>query len=385
MKRVVRRGRSLSDERVLRESIKRKEGMRWKKVQRHQSIKLDGGLGQGFFQAGDGSTLLWLLRRIPFTKLLATGATSLADASLLEGRVTLGTSPVYSSSWLLVGTSWASWWEDVTVILRVLMVVVSWRLVLLVWVSWALATTLVLAGLADLDLCWELSLAMMAGTAHTHADRPADQILTTSAGWDGEFVLVTVLALSALAVTGAVLVLWLLGWEARASLAAAVLALGASLIGTEGGTTAMAVAVDSHTDLLVDTLTLWWSRGEAPVGWVDLESMLGEECLSTLSRRKDWWLWWSILWDSRGGLGLLDLLSLDGDRSGGGFLLLAGDLSDGGNRSSVLSLGRLDAQDLVEKTTSTAKSLVGARARCDGWNGLFCCCCGGGRHFVNVW
>jgi hypothetical protein len=104
--------------------------------------------------------------------------------------------------------------------------------------------------------------------------------------------------------------------EARASLASAVMALGASLLGTEGGSATMAVAMNSHTNLLVNAFTLWWLRGKAPVGWVDLKSMLSKQCLSTLSRRQDWWLWWSILWG--GGLGLLDFLSLDGNwRSGG--------------------------------------------------------------------
>jgi len=58
---------------------------------------------------------------------------------------------VNSSSWLLVGATWASRREDITIILRILMIVVSRWLVLLVWVSWALSATLVLAILADLD------------------------------------------------------------------------------------------------------------------------------------------------------------------------------------------------------------------------------------------
>lgn len=104
--------------------------------------------------------------------------------------------------------------------------------------------------------------------------------------------------------------------EARAGLATSMLALGAGLVGTEGGSTAMAVAVDSHADLLVDTLALWWLGGESPVGWVDFQTMLSKECLSTLSRGEDWWLWCSVLWG--GGLGFLDFFGLDGDWCGSG-------------------------------------------------------------------
>src|SRR5690606_18423718 len=123
--------------------------------------------------------------RISFTKLLTACATSLTDASLLEGRVALSAGPVDSLSWLLVGASWASRREKVA-IFWILMIVVSWWLVLLMWVPWALATPLVLAVLANLDLSWEHSLAVMAGTTDAHTDGAADQVLTTGAGWDGE-------------------------------------------------------------------------------------------------------------------------------------------------------------------------------------------------------
>jgi len=315
--------------------------------------------------------LLWLLGRVSFAKLITVRTARLAYASLLEGRVAPGAGPVNSSSWLLVGASWASRWEDIA-ILRVLIIVVPWWLVLLVWVSWTLAAPLVFAVLADLDLGREQGLAVMASTANAHANWTADQVLTAGAGWDGEFILVTVLLLAALvAAAGAVLVLWLLGWEARASLASAVMALGASLLGTEGGSATMAVAMNSHTNLLVNAFTLWWLRGKAPVGWVDLKSMLSKQCLSTLSRRQDWWLWWSILWG--GGLGLLDFLSLDGNWRSGGFFLLANNLGDGRDGSSVLSL-LVDAQDLAEEAASTTESLVGAGAGGDRRNGVLCWC-----------
>lgn len=220
--------------------------------------------------------LLWFLGRIPFTELFAIGTASLTDASLLEGRVTPGAGPVNSSSWLLVGAAWASRWENITVILRILMIIVSWRLVLLMRISWALSAALMLAFLADLDAGRELSLAVMAGAANTHADGSADQVLTTGTAWDGEFVLVLVAFLMTILVAMTVLVLWLLCWEARAGLASSVLALGASLVGTKRGTAAMAVAMDSHANLLVNTFALWWLSSETPVGWVDLQSMLCE-------------------------------------------------------------------------------------------------------------
>lgn len=242
---------------------------------RPPKTQLDSCLRKGFLQTGFGSTaipvvLLWLLGRIPFTKLFAIGTASLTDTSLLVSRVTPGASPVNSSSWSLVRAAWASRWENITVILRILMIIVSWRLILLMRIPWALSAALMLAFLADLDAGWELSLAVMAGTANTHADGSADQVLTTGTAWDGEFVLVLVALLMAILVTMTVLVLWLLCWEARTGLASSVLALGASLVSTKGGSAAMAVAMDSHANLLVNTFTLWWLSSETPVGWVDL-------------------------------------------------------------------------------------------------------------------
>lgn len=92
------------------------------------------------------------------------------------------------------------------------MVVVSRWLVGLLGITRALTAPLVFALLADLDAGWELGLAVMAGTTDTHADWLADQVLSSSAGWDGENVLVLVLLLvvTLVAVAWAVLVLWLL-------------------------------------------------------------------------------------------------------------------------------------------------------------------------------
>ena len=67
-----------------------------------------------------------------------------------------------------------------------------------------------------------------------------------------------------------------LGWESRAFLASSMGAVGTGLIGAKRGLAAMALAVDSHHDLLLDPLTIPGGRS-SPLAWLKGEAILGKQ------------------------------------------------------------------------------------------------------------
>lgn len=88
---------------------------------------------------------------------------------------------------------------------------------------------------------------------------------------------------SSLTLLSLALGLLFLGRVARALLAASVLALLADPVGTEGGLAAVALAVDTHTDGLLDTLDIFVGRaGGNPLVGFQSQAVLGEECTRTL-------------------------------------------------------------------------------------------------------
>lgn len=68
--------------------------------------------------------------------------------------------------------------------------------------------------------------------------------------------------------------------------------LTAVLLTTEGGVALVAVAVNTHSDVLVNTLGLRSYIGEVPFRRVDVKTMLLEESLCPVGRRKGLRLGW---------------------------------------------------------------------------------------------
>ena len=129
----------------------------------------------------------------------------------------------------------------------------------------------------------EQGLANMAGTANSLADRLPNKILTTCSRRDGENEL---LALGSHGLRlGLGLLSLLLGFRGRiaeALLAAKVVALGAKFVGTQTCQAAMAIATNTHTDRLVDTLNVVADGTEDPLVRLEGQAVLLEQSSGSL-------------------------------------------------------------------------------------------------------
>ena len=115
-----------------------------------------------------------------------------------------------------------------------------------------MVTLSTLGGIPD-----EQGLADVASAADTLTDGLPDEILTTSSGRDRENELLALGSHGLRLGFGLLgLLFGLRGRIAEALLAAQVVTLGAKLVDTEAGQATMAVAANTHTDGLVDTLSV---------------------------------------------------------------------------------------------------------------------------------
>ena len=105
----------------------------------------------------------------------------------------------------------------------------------------------------------EQGVANVTIAANTLADGPADEVLPTGSGRDGENDLLTLGSLGVgldLGLSGFGTILGLRRRIAEALLAAKMVAAGADLVDAQAGETAMAIATNTHADRLVDTLDI---------------------------------------------------------------------------------------------------------------------------------
>lgn len=126
----------------------------------------------------------------------------------------------------------------------------------------------------------EQSLALVAGTTHTLLGRLVGQLLAVLGG-DGEDTLLLgqCVGLLCLGLFGRALLLGVAG----ALLAALVLALGTDLVGAVGGSAAVAGAVDTHADRLLDALDVHrQDRGSNPFVGLEGEAILCKQRAGTL-------------------------------------------------------------------------------------------------------
>jgi hypothetical protein len=120
-----------------------------------------------------------------------------------------------------------------------------------------------IAGFVSMGVC---SVAKMAATTDTLADWATYLVLSGRFGREHQAALVAILlrldrrsGLCFLC-TALFLLLGLPCWESWAGLAALVAAIRASLVSTVGILAFVAVAMNAHANVLVDTI-LWWRRG----------------------------------------------------------------------------------------------------------------------------
>lgn len=187
--------------------------------------------------------------------------------------------------------------------------VVSWRLVLLHGVARTLLATVVIALAADL-LTAKCRLATMASAMNPLSDGPLNKVLTSGPAGQSDNILSGLLDNWLLIMILLVLALILLAREARALLAPPVTTAQTSRISTVAGVALVALAMDAHPDLLMDTFD--GARSSlSPLRRDELETMLLEKSLSTLCRSLNWGRWpgrWTTAGarDSRSRLGCVD-------------------------------------------------------------------------------
>lgn len=155
-----------------------------------------------------------------------------------------------------------------------------------------LLATVVLALAADL-LGSEVGIATMALAMDALTNFLADQILSAPPARDGDTIGDVTLALLIARGDASLgsdlllaLVLRLLERVSGALLAPLVTALEAGLVGTVGRLALVAAAMDAHADVLLDTVRLG-RRGKGQVSRLDVEAVLLEQGLSTLSGAHD--------------------------------------------------------------------------------------------------
>jgi len=259
--------------------------------------ELSGELGGGKLGAETARVvvavlLLLLLGRIPDSSIIPLrSATRTCLLLFQEGGGALVANPMDTATRTLVGSARRRGMFDLG-IRGVVLVVVAGRLVALRWFSRALLATVVAAIAADLYRA-EISLAAMAFAMNPLTHRLANEIAVAGAAGDGDSVGEVVLALLVsnllplLALLLLLLLLGLLGRIARALLAPLMTALIAGLFGAVGSLALVARAMNTHANVLLDTLGGGLLRLDGPVRDVDAQAVLLEESLGAFGGRLD--------------------------------------------------------------------------------------------------